>query len=266
MKKLIIILTVIFAIIFANESKSQDLDNSWKVYFHNNYSKTIYVAVHVMDYKTDEWETKYWTIVGPGQKALVFHTNNKFFYYYVLTQPESNGKYDYWGGKDLHRNVEKRMIKEGKEYVEKPEVGFKKGELPFGLVDSKKYTVHIGNSSKKTYIPPEKNWRVYFENDWVRNIYLAVHYMKDGQWETKYWYELEPGEKSYIFETDNSIFYYYGYNIYSYFDGRNWHDLEYHWGGSSYWEYIYGEYRYFKKAKINYDSMHGQKYTITLNR
>lgn len=72
----------------------------------------------------------------------------------------------------------------------------------------------IATSSKKMYAQNNNTKiKVHVQNNTKKNIYLAVRYMPCGTFNSsfinKYWYKINAGERAFIFETDNAVFYYY---------------------------------------------------------
>ncbi|UZR99057.1 DUF1036 domain-containing protein [Chondrinema litorale] len=85
---------------FKNISKSNSFVAStekgvYKLFFVNNTKEDIYVLLYVQD-KSEEWETKAWYKLKPGEKAYLADTPNTSFYYYATSKSKSY----YWGGHD----------------------------------------------------------------------------------------------------------------------------------------------------------------------
>ncbi|SNS34036.1 DUF1036 domain-containing protein [Antarctobacter heliothermus] len=80
------------------------------------------------------------------------------------------------------------------------------------------------------------NFAVYFKNECWRRIQTAIH-VRDmsGNWVTKGWWTLEPGQQAFVATTTNRIFYTYGESIAPISERINWAgtDRHYHIRGSS---------------------------------
>ena len=64
-------------------------------------------------------------------------------------------------------------------------------------------------SSTQTETPAY--FQVYLKNDCDKTAQFAIHYKNlDDAWVTDGWWELRPGEFSYVADTTNKILYYYG--------------------------------------------------------
>lgn len=90
--------------------------------------------------------------------------------------------------------------------------------------------------------------KLKFKNNCDETVTVALHYMKDGEWISDGWWDVEPGETAYLGDTRNRIFYYYAYSD------------SYSWKGSSYHN-VKGERYGFKEVEIKDGS---KTYTKTL--
>lgn len=87
--------------------------------------------------------------------------------------------------------------------------------------------------------------RIYFRNKCNRQIQTAIHYKAlSGTWVTEGWFLLDPGERAYVANTRNTIYYSYAESI----DPVS---RRLHWSGDDVFDYIRGSsYDYgFKKQE-----------------
>jgi uncharacterized membrane protein len=90
--------------------------------------------------------------------------------------------------------------------------------------------------------------KIKFTNECDETVSVALYYMKDGEWVSDGWWEIEPGETEYLEDTRNRIFYYYASSRNGTWSGNYYHDV----GGKRYG---------FKKIEIDAGS---KTYTKTL--
>jgi len=84
--------------------------------------------------------------------------------------------------------------------------------------------------------------RIHVKNACSRPIMVAIHFLDlDDNWRTKGWYRLSPGERAYIDDTRNSVYYIYAESA----------DGELHWIGDDFVGPVQSEGGYgFAKEKI----------------
>ena len=87
-------------------------------------------------------------------------------------------------------------------------------------------TFKNASNSKVFYASTEKGaHKLFFVNKTKEEIYVILHVQnKNGEWETKAWYKLKPGEKGHLADTPNTSFYYYAKSKTG----------SYYWGGNDY--------------------------------
>lgn len=82
------------------------------------------------------------------------------------------------------------------------------------IADAELYAAVVRNSDEaQEAFYAERRFRVHFKNSCHKTIYAAIHYRDlDGDWVTEGWWKLSPGEKNYVADTDNTIYYSYAYS------------------------------------------------------
>lgn len=73
---------------------------------------------------------------------------------------------------------------------------------------------------------PSQNYdKIYFENKCHRTIWTAIHYVDlNGKWSVEGWWEIAPGQKAYVANTRNTVYYFHATS-----DNK-----KYRWGSQNY--------------------------------
>ena len=77
--------------------------------------------------------------------------------------------------------------------------------------DAELYAAVVRNSdAAQEAFDAGRRFRVHIKNSCHKTIYVAIHYKNlNGNWVTEGWWELPPGERNYVADTDNRIDYIY---------------------------------------------------------
>ncbi len=71
--------------------------------------------------------------------------------------------------------------------------------------------VEVASACAATVTTPQNTWQIHAKNNCRYSMQVAAHYMTtDHRWVTDGWWQLNPGEDKYIFDTKNRYIYVYG--------------------------------------------------------
>lgn len=163
-------------------------DDHYGIYFKNKCSVMIQVSIRYRNLQ-NEWVTKGWYNIQPGEEKRIARSYNSVFYY----MGQAKGRV--WSGKDRYYKIRD----------EKVPYGFRRKEIP-----STRFTDHtVSLSCTETYgLDPLHFITIVNACDKTADVYLRYETV-DGEWNTTGWFTVRPNERKYLKRTQRSYFYYY---------------------------------------------------------
>ncbi|WP_010138556.1 hypothetical protein [Oceanicola sp. S124] len=157
------------------------------VYFENECSDTVRVAVNYIDTSGNE-QTEGYYVFEPGEEYYLFTTNEGEFEFYAFDKGRV------W-------RCDHRMPSVSSDY------NFESHQVTFSRGDS---TYSHSVSCETTYGDDDR-YQIRMATECNYDIFVALRYQDlDGRWQMASWYRLKRGEVAYLPRTRLDYFYYYG--------------------------------------------------------